>query len=104
MVVTFHTFLAHVHSSIGLLGLYTRGHLFRRLTEIQSQPTTRRLRQPVAPRAYVSKATSELERRKIITKDRHDDGMYVDLNVDGIQDVRRAAAEREKTEELMESL
>ncbi|AUV81238.1 hypothetical protein C2R22_05835 [Salinigranum rubrum] len=52
----------------------------------------------------VSKAASELERRKIITKDRHDDGMYVDLNVDGIQEVRRAAAEREKTEELMESL
>jgi DNA-binding MarR family transcriptional regulator len=58
----------------------------------------------VSTTSDVSKAASELERRKIITKDRHDDGMYVDLNVDGVQEVRRAAAEREKTEELMESL
>jgi hypothetical protein len=58
----------------------------------------------VSTTSDVSKADSELERRKIITKDRHDDGMSVDLNVDGIQEVRRAAVEREKSEELMESL
>jgi len=52
----------------------------------------------------VSKAASELERRQIVTKDRTDQGMTVDLNVDGIEDVHRAAAEREKTEQIMEDL
>lgn len=52
----------------------------------------------------VSKAASELERRKIVTKDQRDDGMYVDLNTNGIEEVRRAAAEREKTGQLIEEL
>ncbi|WP_226043454.1 DUF87 domain-containing protein [Natrinema sp. DC36] len=52
----------------------------------------------------VSKAASELERRKIVTKDRRDGEMMVDLNTDGIESVRKAAAEREKTEQLMEDL
>lgn len=52
----------------------------------------------------VSKAASELERRKVVTKDHQDDGMYVDLNIDGMNEIREAAAEREKTEELMEGL
>jgi hypothetical protein len=52
----------------------------------------------------VSKAASELERRKIVTKDQRNDGIVVDLNVDGINEVRRAAREREKTEELMDEL
>jgi chromosome segregation ATPase len=58
----------------------------------------------VSTTSDVSKAASELERRKIITKDQRGDGMHVDLNIDGINEVRRAAAEREKAEELMDSL
>jgi len=46
----------------------------------------------VSTTSDVSKAASELERRKIVTKDRRDDGMMVDLNVDGIESVRKAAA------------
>jgi len=44
------------------------------------------------------------QRRKIVTKDQRNDGVVVDLNVDGINEVRRAAREREKTEELMDEL
>ena len=58
----------------------------------------------VSTNTDVSKAASELERRKIVTKDRGEDAMRVDLNVDGIEEVRQAAAEREKTEQLMEDL
>jgi len=58
----------------------------------------------VSTTSDVSKAASELERRKIVTKDRGDDGMDVDLNTEGIEKVRKAAAEREKTENLMEEL
>jgi prefoldin subunit 5 len=52
----------------------------------------------------VSKAASVLEARKIVEKEQRDDGMHIDLNVDGLNDVREAAARREKTEELMEEL
>jgi len=52
----------------------------------------------------VSKAASILEARKIVEKEQRDDGMHIDLNVDGLNDVREAAARREKTEELMEEL
>lgn len=52
----------------------------------------------------VSKAASEFERRKIVTKERGEDGMLVDLNTDGIEAVPKAAAEREKTEQLMEEI
>ncbi|SEU01230.1 helicase HerA domain-containing protein [Natrinema hispanicum] len=58
----------------------------------------------VSTTSDVSKAASELERRKIVTKDRGDDGMMVDLNADGIEQVRQAVAERKKTEQLMEEL
>jgi vacuolar-type H+-ATPase subunit I/STV1 len=58
----------------------------------------------VSTTSDVSKAASELERRRIVTKDRQSDGTYVDLNVDGIEGVRQAAAEREKTEQLMDNL
>lgn len=52
----------------------------------------------------VSKAASELERRKIVEKEKRDGSTYVDLNTTGIEAIRQAAAEREKTEELMEEL
>jgi len=52
----------------------------------------------------VSKAASVLEARKLIEKDSRDDGMYVDLNSDGLNEVREAAARQRKTEELMEDL
>lgn len=52
----------------------------------------------------LSKAASELELRKIVTKGRGEEGIVVDLNVDGIEAVRRAAAEREPTEQLMKGL
>ncbi|MFC5135510.1 MULTISPECIES: hypothetical protein [Haloferacaceae] len=52
----------------------------------------------------VSKAASVLEARKIIEKDQRDDGMYVDLNTDGLNEVREAAARREMTEQLMDEL
>lgn len=59
----------------------------------------------MTPKNKVSRElSSELERRKIISKNRADDGMHVDLNVDGIEEVRQAAAEREKTEQLMDEL
>jgi len=58
----------------------------------------------VSTTSDVSKASSELERRKIVTKDRGDNGMTVDLNTEGIEEVRKAAAEREKTEQLMNEL
>ena len=52
----------------------------------------------------VSKAASTLANRKIIKKERRDDGTYVDLNLDGLNQIRKAAREREKTQELMEDL
>jgi DNA-binding transcriptional regulator GbsR (MarR family) len=58
----------------------------------------------ISDTSNVSKAASELERRRIVTKDKHEGEMTVDLNVDGIEAVRRAAAEREKTEQLMNEL
>ncbi|WP_277540237.1 coiled-coil domain-containing protein [Haloarcula laminariae] len=58
----------------------------------------------VSTTSDVSKAASELERRKVIKKDSRDGGMHVDLNVDGLNDVREAAARREKTEQLMDEL
>jgi DNA-binding transcriptional regulator GbsR (MarR family) len=58
----------------------------------------------ISDTSHVSVAASELERRKIVTKDKHEGEMTVDLNVDGIEAVRRAAAEREKTEQLMNEL
>lgn len=39
----------------------------------------------VSDTSNISKAASELERRKIVEKESRDDGIYVDLNVDGIQ-------------------
>ena len=58
----------------------------------------------VSTTSDVSKAASELERRKVIKKDSRDGGMHVDLNVDGLNEVREAAARREKTEQLMDEL
>lgn len=52
----------------------------------------------------VSKAASVLEARKILKKDLHDDRMCVDLNFDSLNEVREAAARREKTEKLMDEL
>lgn len=36
--------------------------------------------------------------------EQRDDGMYVDLNTDGLNAVREAAARREKSEQLMDEL
>ncbi|WP_324757121.1 hypothetical protein [Haloarcula montana] len=58
----------------------------------------------VSTTSDVSKAASELERRKVIQKDKRDGGMHVDLNVEGLNEVRQAAAKREKTEQLMDEL
>jgi len=58
----------------------------------------------VSTTSDVSKAASELERRKLVTKDRRDGEMHVDLNTDGMNEVRQAAAEREKAEQLMNDL
>lgn len=52
----------------------------------------------------VSSAASTLENRKIIKKERRDDGTYVDLNLDGLNEIRKAANQREKTKEIMEDL
>ncbi|MFW6382888.1 MAG: hypothetical protein ACOCZD_02490 [Haloferacaceae archaeon] len=53
---------------------------------------------------HVSKAASVLEARQVIEKENRADGMYVDLNTDGLNEVREAAARRDKTEQLMEEL
>jgi Mn-dependent DtxR family transcriptional regulator len=58
----------------------------------------------VSTTSDISKAATTLETMKIVEKDRHDDGMVVDLNTDGIQAVRKAAARRDRTQELMEGL
>lgn len=52
----------------------------------------------------VSSAATTLEGYKIVEKEKHDDGTYVDLNVDGLNEIREAAARRRKTSELMETL
>jgi predicted nucleic acid-binding Zn-ribbon protein len=58
----------------------------------------------VSTTSDVSKAASTLETMMIVEKDRRDDGMVVDLNTDGIQEVREAAARRGRTQELMGGL
>lgn len=52
----------------------------------------------------VSKAASVLEAQKVVEKERRDDGMYVDLNTNGLNEVREPSAHRRKTEEVTESL
>jgi len=52
----------------------------------------------------VSSAATTLESLKVVTKEKRDGQTYVDLNVDGLNEVREAAARRRKTEELMDSL
>jgi len=56
----------------------------------------------LATTGEVSKAASVLEARQIIEKEKRDGELHVDLNVDGLNEVREAAARREKTTELME--
>jgi predicted nucleic acid-binding Zn-ribbon protein len=56
----------------------------------------------LATTGEVSKAASVLEARQIVEKEKRDGQMHVDLNVDGLNEVREAAARREKTTELME--
>jgi predicted RNase H-like nuclease (RuvC/YqgF family) len=58
----------------------------------------------VSTTSDVSTAASELERRRIVQKEQRDGGMHVDLNVDGLNEVRQTAARREQTQELMEGL
>lgn len=52
----------------------------------------------------ISSAASTLEAKKVIKKDKRDDGTHVDFNIDGIQDIRKQRAKSEKTEELMEKI
>lgn len=51
---------------------------------------------------HVSAAATELETRRIVEKEKINGETHVDLNTDGIETIRRAAAEREKTEQLMD--
>jgi uncharacterized coiled-coil DUF342 family protein len=52
----------------------------------------------------VSSAASTLEEYKVIEKERIDDQMHVDLNVDGLNEVRETAERRRRTEDLMEEI
>jgi len=58
----------------------------------------------VSTTSDVSTVASELERRKIVSKDASGSEIHVDLNTHGIEEVRKAAAERERTEALMDEL
>jgi predicted nucleic acid-binding Zn-ribbon protein len=52
----------------------------------------------------VSKAASVLESYGLVEKENTADGMRVDLNVEGLNEVRRKAEARRRTDELMEDL
>jgi cell shape-determining protein MreC len=52
----------------------------------------------------VSKAASVLEEHRIVEKEQRGESIYVDLNVNGLNEVREAADRRQKTEDLMEDL
>jgi len=52
----------------------------------------------------VSSAATTLESYRIVEKQKRDDGTYIDLNVDGLNEIREAAARRRETEDLMQSL
>lgn len=52
----------------------------------------------------VSSASTTLEEFGVVSKEKRDDGTYVDLNIDGINEIRERAASRRRTEELMEGL
>jgi len=52
----------------------------------------------------ISSAATLLESYKIVEKDKREGEMHVDLNVDGLNEVRERAARRRKTEELMGTL
>jgi len=52
----------------------------------------------------IGSAATLLEDMKVVEKEKRDGQMHVDLNVDGLNEVREAAARRRKTEELMDSL
>jgi len=52
----------------------------------------------------ISSAATLLESYKIVEKEKREGEMHVDLNVDGLNEVRERAARRRKTEELMEAL
>lgn len=52
----------------------------------------------------VSSAATTLESYKIVEKEKRSDGTYVDLNVEGLNEIREAAARRRETEEFMQTL
>lgn len=52
----------------------------------------------------VSSAATTLESYKIVEKENRTDGMHVDLNVDGLTEIREAARRRRETADLMEGI
>jgi len=52
----------------------------------------------------ISSAATLLESYGVVEKEKRNGEMHVDLNVDGLNEIREAAARRRKTEELMETL
>lgn len=52
----------------------------------------------------ISSAATTLEEFGVSTKEERDDVTYVDLNLDGINEIRERAASRRRTEEIMEDL
>jgi len=52
----------------------------------------------------VSSASTTLESYKVVEKEKRDGQTVVDLNVDGLQEIREAAERRRKTSQLMEEL
>lgn len=52
----------------------------------------------------VSSAATTLESFNVIEKEKRDEGTFVDLNVDGLQEIREAAARRRQTESIMDGL
>ena len=52
----------------------------------------------------VSKAASVLEARQTVEKEKRNGKMHVDLNIDGLSELREVAARRRKTGQLMEEL
>jgi regulator of replication initiation timing len=52
----------------------------------------------------ISSAATLLESYGVVEKEKRSGEMHVDLNVDGLNEIREAAARRRKTEQLMEEL
>ena len=52
----------------------------------------------------ISSAATLLKSYGVVEKEKQNGEMHVDLNVDGLNEIREAAARRRKTEQLMEEL